>query len=202
MLKFLREQGLEDISLQKQPAGTAQNGRPAENKQGQQYLTVTAQSKNVRKSNIMVVVLFCMGLLCLWFMIVKCKPQAASAIQSDAEEKQIETAIARLTGVRSEMFDRMDKILNKFGEFSDVFQVRVNELVKNPFELEQFLVGLSGKLNSVEQQQNVDTEFIRQQQLQQQLQQQAKSLRLCSIMLSGGQSILRSTAKDESPALQ
>jgi hypothetical protein len=33
----------------------------------------------------------------------------------------------------------MDEIVNKFYEFSDVFQVEVGELVKNPFEVGMFM---------------------------------------------------------------
>jgi hypothetical protein len=52
------------------------------------------------------------------------------------EDAQIETAITRLTGIGAEMFNRMGEIVNKFYQFSDVQQVNVDELVKNPFELE------------------------------------------------------------------
>ena len=47
-------------------------------------------------------------------------------------------AIGRLTGVSTEMVDKMDRIVKKFYEFSDVFQVQVNELVKDPFEAQVF----------------------------------------------------------------
>jgi len=72
-------------------------------------------------------------------MIKKSAPRAATASSSGTEETQIEKAIARLTGVGSEMFKRMDQIVKKFYEFSDVRQVRVSELVKNPFERKIFL---------------------------------------------------------------
>ena len=88
-------------------------------------------------------VLFVTGLFCLWFMINSSAPQAASGEVVSGEESRIEQAIARLTGVRSEMFNRMDEIVKKFYEFSDVQQVQVNELVKNPFEYEIFLGNVS-----------------------------------------------------------
>jgi hypothetical protein len=52
------------------------------------------------------------------------------------EETQIEVAISRLTGVSTQMADRMDRIVKKFYEFSDVPQVEVAELRKNPFHME------------------------------------------------------------------
>lgn len=189
MLSFLREQGFDKLIPQKQarrPSGgqAANAGRAdrglSQDGQGQEYLTVAAQSKNVRKSTMMVAVLFCIGLLGLWFMIKKSQPQAAMASPADAEETQIEVAIARLTGVSTEMFSRMDQIVQKFYEFSDVLQVKVNELVKNPFELEMFLSNLMGKLDPKEQEIEVDPEMIRQQQIRQ----KTKDLTLASIMKS------------------
>jgi len=181
MLPFLREQGLENLTPQKRAANAGRGDREApENAQGQEYLTVAARSKNVRKSTIMVVVLFCVGLLGLWFMIKKSQPQAALAAPAESEETQIEMAITRLTGVSTEMFSRMDQIVQKFYEFSDVLQVRVNELVKNPFELEMFLSNLMGKLDPKETETEVDPEKIRQQRIRQ----KANDLKLASIIKS------------------
>jgi len=54
----------------------------------------------------------------------------------NADGNKIEDAITRLTGGSSEMVTRTNEIVDKFYEFSDVFQVGVSELVKNPFEVE------------------------------------------------------------------
>ncbi len=181
MLSFLREQGAEKSSAQSPVDASGQADYEAlENAPGQQYLTVTAQNKNVRKSTILVAVLFGVGLLCLWFMIKKSAPQAASASSTDTQETQIETAIARLTGVSSELFSRMDQIVNKFYEFSDVLQVQVNELVKNPFELEMFLSSLRGKVDAQEEDIDINAELIRQQQIRQ----KASGLQLLTICQS------------------
>lgn len=181
MLPFLREQGPEDLTPQKRAANAGRGDREAaENAQGQEYLTVAARSKNVRKSTIMVVVLFCVGLLGLWFMIKKSQPQAALAAPAESEETQIEMAITRLTGVSTEMFSRMDQIVQKFYEFSDVLQVKVNELAKDPFELEMFLSSLMGKIDPKEPEAEVDPEKIRQQRIRQ----KANDLKLASIIKS------------------
>jgi preprotein translocase subunit SecG len=138
----------------------------------QEYLTVAARDKkNVRRSTIVLAGLFILGLLCLWFMIKKSSPQTATASlgQVSTEEAQIEMAIAQLTGVRSEMFNRMGEIVKKFYEFSDVQQVKVGELVKNPFKHEIFLGSLKEKS---------DTEIMRQGQLRQ----QTKDMQLLSIV--------------------
>jgi preprotein translocase subunit SecG len=155
MLSFLREQGFGDSVVQettKSSGGEAGDRRdlksPDSSEKEQQYLTVAAQGKDVRKMTMLLAVLFVIGLLCLLFMIKKSVPQSATAASNSGEETQIEKAIARLTGVGSEMFKRMDQIVNKFYEFSDVEQVRVNELVKNPFEI--FLADAPKKPDSKE----------------------------------------------------
>jgi len=193
MLSFLREQGDKNLSGQKPAAGQdfGEFSRAADSKiskdapgqsakADQEYFTVAAQNKNVRKSTILVAVLFGIGLLCLWFMIKKSAPQTASASSADTQETQIEAAITRLTGVSSEMFSRMDQIVNKFYEFSNVLQVQVNELVKNPFELEMFLSNLRGKVDAPEEDIDANAEMVRQQQIGQ----KAKDMQLLAICQS------------------
>jgi hypothetical protein len=143
MLSFLRDPNLAELPADKKCNACNKSGQneTADTKE-QEYLTVATQGKDVRKSTILLGILFIIGLACLGFMIKKSSPQTASAETVDLEEAQIEAAIARLTGVKSEMFDRMDEIVSKFYEFSDVLQVKVSELVKNPFQIESFLANL------------------------------------------------------------
>lgn len=169
MLSFLKEQGTEDTSEQKTSGSSGASG---EEKQKQEYLTVASKSKSVRKSTILLAVLFGIGLLCLWFMIKKSTPETAAGGSASSEQTQIETAIARLTGVSSEMFSRMDEIVRKFYEFSDVQQIKVTELVKNPFEYEMFLANLKDE-SGTEDKDLINAEMLRQ---------QVKKLQLLSIM--------------------
>jgi preprotein translocase subunit SecG len=184
MLSFMREQGPGQL-----PAQQSENGADTPEKaeadsahkpQEQEYLTVKTQDKDVRRSTMLLAVLFGIGLLCLWFMIKKSSPKTVSAAAASNEEVQIEMAIAKLTGVRSEMFDRMDQIVQKFYEFSDVRQVKVNELAKNPFKHEIFM----GSLNGTSDTQKEDDAELRQQLLSQ----QANDIQLLSIMQSGQRS--------------
>jgi len=169
MLSFLKEQGTEDTSEQKTSDSSGVSG---EEKQKQEYLTVASKSKSVRKGTMLLAVLFGTGLLCLWFMIQKSTPETATAASADSEQTRIETAIARLTGVSSEMLNRMDEIVRKFYEFSDVRQVKVTELVKNPFEYEMFLANLKDE-SGTEEENLISEEMLRQ---------QVKKLKLLSIM--------------------
>jgi len=177
MLSFLREQQISDTSGQQMSESAKAN--QAKDTQQQEYLTVATGSKNVRKSTILLAVLFGMGLLCLFFMIKKSVPKTASADVVSAEESRIEMAITKLIGVRAEMYNRMDEIVRKFYEFSDVLQVEVNELLKNPFELEMFLASLKNKSKG-DGKFDIDAEML----LQQQLKQQAEGMQLLCIMQS------------------
>ena len=182
MLSFLREQIFEGAgddpgrnSSQQEPPAAADThtAESSEHTKNQDYITVAAKSKNVRKSTILLAALFCAGLLCLWFMIKKSAPAPAAAAAVGKQETQIETAISQLTGVRSEMFNRMDEIVNKFYQFSDVQQVEVGELAKNPFRydisLDNVRVGDSGTDTAV---------------MQEQMREQTKDIELLSIMRS------------------
>ena len=181
MLSFLREQGNGDLPTQKQDVAVeSEPGDGAEKTNEQEYLTVAAPGKRTRKSTILLAVLFIIGLLCLGYMIKKSTPKAASAASGVPEETQLETAIARLTGVKSEMFNSMDEIVRKFYEFSDVVQVKVGELVKNPFKLEVLSTNVKEEPRIEIKVQEVDTEMVQQQQIRQ----KAKEMQLLSIMQS------------------
>jgi len=161
MLNFLRESESKEPLEQKQSeaaddvgadAGDAAvNGNDPDGnqqveeieEQEQEYLTVADKDESVRKSTIILAVLFAIGLLCLWFMIKKSTPQKVAAVVTSSEEAQIEEAITRFGGVKSEMFERMDEIVKKFYELSDVYQVQVNELVKNPFKSDLYFGSVS-----------------------------------------------------------
>ncbi len=173
MLSFLREQGLEDSTGQ---TGSEASGRAGE----EEYLTVATNTQKARRSTILLGVMLLAGLLCIFFMVRKTTPQSADAAPSDTNELEIAKAISHLTGVKSEVFNRMDEIVSKFYEFSQVPQVKVNELAKNPFELELFMAGLGPRVNEAEPVVKIDPELIRRQQMQK----QAGELQLMSIMRS------------------
>jgi hypothetical protein len=178
MLSFMREQ--EPHNAADRPAGgpDAQDGPLSDPSGPQEYITVAANSKSLRRSTTLVAVLVVIGLLGLLVMIRRSQPQAASAAPVVGDQTKIEAAITRLTGVRSEMAGRMDEIVKKFYEFSDVVQVKVDELVKNPFEVEGFMKDL--KTGTPIEDPQAQAELLRRQQLEQ----KAKTLKLLSIMRS------------------
>jgi preprotein translocase subunit SecG len=178
MLSFMREQGAGNLPGN-QGTGSGQQGTGTSNHaDSQEYLTVAANSKNLRRSTILVMILVAIGLACLGYMIRKSRPQAASAQPADDESK-IEVAISRLTGVSSEMLSRMDEIVTRFYEFSDVFQVGVGELVKNPFEVEAFAGALKDDVSKPDDE-KAKAALIQRERLKQ----RANALKLLSVMRS------------------
>jgi len=180
MLSFLREQGNADLPAQQPDAAGTESTEGAENPQEQEYLTVATSGKRTRKSTTLLAVLFIIGLLCLGYMIKKSTPKTASAASDDTQEMQVEAAIARITGVESEMFSSMDEIVRKFYEFSDVLQVKVSELVKNPFKIEMISANKEEESRVEITGSEVDVELAKQKQIRK----KAKEMKLLSIMQS------------------
>lgn len=172
MLSFLKDQKVEDSSSER-PCEVP--GKPSAESQEQGYIAVVAQEKNVRKTTYILATVFCIGILCLWFMAKKSTPQQAAAETTSPEETQIERIIARFGGTRSEILSSTDEIVRKFHEFSDVEQVGVDELVKNPFKDDLFLDDLSGSDNYGWE--SDEAEAMRQEQM-------ARGMQLLSIMKS------------------
>jgi preprotein translocase subunit SecG len=172
MLSFLKEQKVEDSSSER-PCEAP--GKLSAESQEQGYVAVVAQEKNVRKTTYILATVFCIGILCLWFMAKKSTPKQAAADTISPEEAQLEQVIARFGGTRSEILSSTDEIVRKFHEFSDVEQVGVDELVKNPFKHDLFLDDLDGSDNYGWE--SDEAEAMRQEQM-------ARGMQLLSIMKS------------------
>ncbi len=183
MLSFLREQGGGSSSGNQTQSGGQCPPDVSGDAGSLEYLTVATTSKTLRKSTILVAVLVSVGLVCLWLMIRKSQPQAALAKQADEEQSKMEVAIGRLTGVSSEMISKADQILKKFYEFSGVYQVHVNDLAKNPFEVEVFAKDIKSEV-SPQANSAAEVALIKRERLKQ----RAGSLSLLSVMQSGAAS--------------
>jgi preprotein translocase subunit SecG len=178
MLSFLRDQGNGDLpAKQSNPAGETTPDNGVEKTQNQEYLTVASHGKRARKSTTLLAILFIAGLICLGYMIKKSTPKTATASSDNTEDTQLEAAISRLTGIKSQMLNNMDGVVNKFNEFSDVLQVKVGELAKNPFKLE-LVTNEEPRVEITVPE--IDTEMAKQMRIRQQL----KEMPLLSIMQS------------------
>jgi hypothetical protein len=145
--------------------------------QQQDYLTVASRDKKIKQGTIALAILFTAGLLCVLLMIKKSGPSAAVG-QMTNEEFKIESAIAQLTGLRLGVGSRIDQIVKRFNQFSDVKKLQVEQLHRNPFVREKYFPA-SG-LNSEKAGGEADTEA-----LNSELARQAESMQLWSIMHGG-----------------
>jgi len=140
----------------------------------ERFLTTAQHGRHLRHSTIMLAVVFTAGALCVWFMIKKVTPAPTVAAEVQ-EEAKIENAIAQLTGIKTEMDNRMGDIVAKFSELADVEQIDVTDLKKNPFEHELSVGGLTDGFDSAR-------ELLRRE-----VEEKAQGLQLWGIMASDGE---------------
>jgi Asp-tRNA(Asn)/Glu-tRNA(Gln) amidotransferase C subunit len=130
MLSYLKD-GSQNPLLSEMSDAQAQGSEPAAG-QVADYLTVSGQGKKVRQSTMILAVVFAVGALGVWLMIKKTTPAAADAAPSQ-DQSQLEAALAQLDTMQTEMNTQMNSVVGRFYQFSNIDQVGVNELKKNPF---------------------------------------------------------------------
>ncbi len=131
MLSYLKE-GQSKIPAVE--ASSQENGTEAPSLQND-FLTVSGHTRKLRQSTIMLMVMFAVGALGVWFMIKKTTPASAAAAAAE-DQTQLEAAIAQLSGMQTEMNTQMDSVVGRFYQFSNIGQIHVDELQKNPFKRE------------------------------------------------------------------
>lgn len=133
MLSFMKEDGNQKTASESSKlAETLNDVAEQEEIKTEDYLVPSASQKKVKYSTLILGVVFVVGVLSLFMMIKKSTPAQAQAGLSEQELK-IESAIAKLTGSKTQMNGKMNDIVNMIASLSDVKQVQVDELKKNPF---------------------------------------------------------------------
>ena len=172
MLSFMKENNA---------AGAfADDGIGPAGQDGQDILVPSNSGKNVKQTTIILMVLFTIGACCLWFMIKKTAPDVAEAA-TNTEELKIESAIAKITGIKTEMNKDMGQIVEKFNQFSTVDQVAVSELKKNPFR-QEFKIEVADNSGSDDQSNQRRAAAARDK-----VSKEASELKLQSLMANGSQ---------------
>lgn len=142
MLSFLKDKADSGLGLIKSGLQRNSTGGDQSNSDGDQnYLAPAEHGKNLKQSSMTLGVLVAIAVLCLWFMIKKAAPQSTNAAVNN-QEIEIEKAIAQITGIRSEVNSQVDNILGRFRNNSDVEQIEVGDLKKNPFKHELALIDI------------------------------------------------------------
>ena len=134
MLSFMKDgQNASNADKRENPVAT-ENTSDQPPVEEQDFLKTAEHGKNLKQSTITLAILFTIGALCLWLMIKKVAPQSADAAVG-AEEAKIEDVLRKLKDAQLEMNDKMNDV-GRFYQFSEVEQIGVSELKKNPFEHE------------------------------------------------------------------
>jgi hypothetical protein len=135
MLSFLKDERNKNTATPaEQPAQPVDQASPdGQVSREEDFLVPTEHGKNTKQSTLILVALFVVGALCVWFMIKKTTPGAASAAPNP-EEAKIEQTLALLTGMKADLAAvKVDDFVGRFSQISAVDQVNVTELKKNPF---------------------------------------------------------------------
>ena len=150
------------------PATEAMENGPEQNA-SQQYLTVSGQDKKLRQNTIVLGLLFAVGGLGIWLMVQKITPKTVNAAPNE-EQLQLDTALAQLSAMQNEVDTHMTSVAGRFDQFSNVNQIAVEELKKNPFQLE-----------AASDSDSNNTKLVKRQQLAQEAQRRLVGLELWSI---------------------
>ena len=108
---------------------------PLSENSGHDFLTTAHHGRNAKQGTLVLIILFVVGAAVVWWMIKKITPaQAAAAAQED--NTKIDQVLAQLQSFKTEVHGQIDTMFNRFYQASELGQIRVNELKKNPFKLE------------------------------------------------------------------
>lgn len=133
MLSYMRQDNENDVTVEddRQTSQTDQTPRNPDDIE-QNYLLPTNTQRSVKRGTIALLALFVTGLLLLIFMVKRTNPVSAQAATEENAIK-IDQAVASLAGIRKEMDGKLGNTVREMSTLSDIQQVGVGELKKNPF---------------------------------------------------------------------
>jgi preprotein translocase subunit SecG len=134
MLSFQKEEKIHP-AVGETEMPVAQQESSAEHKDD--YLTVAGHEKKLKQSTIILMAVFVVGALGVWMMIRKAVPSVAAAAQKKDEVAEIEMAVAQLNGMQNEVNSQMKNVTARLNHLSEVGQIAVEDLRKNPFMREE-----------------------------------------------------------------
>lgn len=107
----------------------------------QDFLVPSSSGKKVKYTTIILGVVFLIGAASLFLMIKKIGPSDAQAAPSQ-EELKIESAIQKLSGSKAAITGKMNAIVDRISRLTDVDQISVEDLKRNPFVLDNSYSGV------------------------------------------------------------
>lgn len=106
------------------------------------YLTVSGHGKKLKQSTMLLIGLFVIGGIGVFLMVKKATPAQAVAAGAKDEQVEIESAIAQLNGMQTEMNSQMRNVTGRLNHIKELGQIDVSELKKNPFMREEMSMDL------------------------------------------------------------
>jgi hypothetical protein len=137
MLSYLRDANQTPAAAQMQEQASVSPGEESASG-SDRYLKPAAHARNLRQGTIILVILFVAGAAGVWWMIKKSGLSAAQGA-SEEEASQIDKALAQLTSFQAEINSQMDSVASRFSQASELGQITVADLKKNPFRQEYVL---------------------------------------------------------------
>lgn len=134
MLSYLRDASQTPAAAQMQSQTDSSSPEEGASKSSD-YLRPAAHARNVKQGTLILAVLFLLGGAGVWWMIAKSGLSSAHGA-SEEEASQIDKALAQLTTFQAEMNTQMDSVSSRFSQASELGQITVGDLKKNPFRQE------------------------------------------------------------------
>jgi len=107
----------------------------------QDFLVPSSSGKKVKYSTMILGVVFLVGAASLFLMIKKIGPADAQAGLSQ-DDLKIESAIQKLSGSKAAITGKMNAIVDRISRLTDLDQVSVEDLKRNPFVLDNSFGGV------------------------------------------------------------
>lgn len=131
MLSFLRDGSQTPAAAQMQSEGTSASSAPA----AQDFLRPAVRNQTVKQGTILLAVLFLAGGAAVWWMIKKSGLSQAQGATA-AETSHIDEMLSQLKSFQKDMNSQMSSVSSRFSQISQLGQITVEELKKNPFRQE------------------------------------------------------------------
>lgn len=131
MLSFLRDGSQTPAAAQMQADETAGESTAA----AQDFLRPAVRTQTVRQGTLLLAVLFLAGGAAVWWMIKKSGLSQAQGA-AETETSHIDQVLVQLKNFQKDMNSQMDSVSSRFSQVSQLGQITVEELKKNPFRQE------------------------------------------------------------------
>lgn len=120
---------------------------------GQDYIKPVEYGKSVKKGTLILAVIFLAGGAGVWLMIKKAGPSIASGAGKESVQK-IDEVLSQFSTFRTQVSTEMDRVAVRLNQASQLGQIQVEDLKKNPFRQEFSLDRGSKDLSAVQMQQH------------------------------------------------